>query len=75
MQRNDELSLNKTAPDLYISRRSVQNIAKQELGLRKSRLLRQVTLTEAAKKDWLEKWKKKLNTIREGRLSNVVWTV
>lgn len=56
MQRNDEVSPKKTAFDWHISRRGVQNIAKQELGSRSYRLFRGHTLTETTKAR-LEKWK------------------
>uniref|UniRef100_A0A7I5E7H4 DDE_3 domain-containing protein n=1 Tax=Haemonchus contortus TaxID=6289 RepID=A0A7I5E7H4_HAECO len=73
ISRNDEVSMNKIASDLHISRRSVQNIVKCELDFHSYRFFRGQMLSEAAKKNRLEKCQKLL-AVRAGRLSDIVWT-
>ena len=72
--QNVGISLNKIASDLDISRGSVQNIVKCELGLRSYRLLQRHTLTDKAEKNRLERAKKLLCHLRTGRLYNILFT-
>ncbi|VDL79748.1 unnamed protein product [Nippostrongylus brasiliensis] len=72
IQRNGELSLNKIASDLNISRCSVQNIVKNELGLGSYRIYRGQALTDLPKRDKLEKCRKLLDFICAGRLSGII---
>ena len=58
IDRKDDLSLNKMAKQLNISRKSVQMIVKNELGLRSYRLLNGQVPTDQAKQNRKEKCKK-----------------
>uniref|UniRef100_A0A7I4YBP9 HTH_Tnp_IS630 domain-containing protein n=1 Tax=Haemonchus contortus TaxID=6289 RepID=A0A7I4YBP9_HAECO len=65
--------MNRIASDLHISRRSVQNIVKCELDFHNYRFFRGQMLSEAAKKNRLEKCQELLAAVRAGRLSDIVW--
>ncbi|UYV68188.1 hypothetical protein LAZ67_5003300 [Cordylochernes scorpioides] len=65
--RNDGVRMNRIASDFEISREGVQNIVKRVLGLRRYRLHRGQTLSEAAMNNRLDKAKKFLSMIRVGR--------
>ncbi|VDO88200.1 unnamed protein product [Heligmosomoides polygyrus] len=66
--------MNRMAVDLGVSRRTIQKIVKQDLGLRRYRLYRGQALTEDAMQTRLEKSKLLLKEIQQDRLSNVIWT-
>ncbi|XGW14327.1 hypothetical protein V3C99_000557, partial [Haemonchus contortus] len=63
--------MNKIAPNLHTSRRSVQNIVKCGLDFHSYRFFRGQMLSEAAKKNSLEKCQKLLAAVRAGRLSDI----
>ncbi|EPB75060.1 hypothetical protein ANCCEY_05880 [Ancylostoma ceylanicum] len=58
IDRKDDLSLNKMAKQLNISRKSLQMTLKNELGLRSYRLLSGQILADQAKQNWMGKPKK-----------------
>ncbi|VDO77952.1 unnamed protein product [Heligmosomoides polygyrus] len=66
--------MDRMAVDLGVSRRTIQKIVKQDLGLCSYRLYREQALTKAAMQIGLEKSKLLLKEIWQGRLSNVIWT-
>lgn len=74
IKRNDELSLNKMAAELKISRGSLQNIVKNELKLRSYRLRQGQYLTDAAKANRLQKCKNLLKFFQVRRFEDVLWT-
>ena len=68
------MTVSRSASDLAISRGSVQNIVKCELGIRSYRLLQEHTLTDKTKKNMLECAKKLGCHLRAGPLLNVLFT-
>ena len=74
IDRKDDLSLNKMAKQLNISRKSVQMIVKNELGLRSYRLFNGQVLTDQAKQNRKEKCKKLREFFKVRRIEDVLWS-
>uniref|UniRef100_A0A0N5BZM4 Transposase n=1 Tax=Strongyloides papillosus TaxID=174720 RepID=A0A0N5BZM4_STREA len=74
IERKDDRSLIKMAKELKISRKSVQMIVKNELGLRSYRPLNGQVLTEQAKQNRKEKCKKLRDFFKVRRKEDVLWS-
>lgn len=72
--RKDDLSLNKMAKSLKISRQSVQSIVKNELELRSYRLFNGQVLNDQAKQNRKEKCKKLRDFFKVRRIEDVLWS-
>lgn len=72
--RNDEVSLNKMAKDLQISRSTLQSIVHNDLSLRSYRLFNGQVLTDQAKQNRKEKCKKLCDFFKVRRIEDVLWS-
>jgi transposase len=68
IEQNDGVSLNQIASSLGISRRTIQNIVKNDFGLKSYRLCRGQYLSDRSKKNRLEKCKKILRQLEIRRI-------
>lgn len=73
-RRNSEVSMNKMAKELGISRERVQNIFKKKLGLRSYKIARVHFLNDTMKAKRLQKCRKMRRLVGGGRLSKVLFT-
>jgi len=74
IMRKDDLSLNKMAKSLKISRQSVQSVVKNELELRSYRLFNGQILNDQAKQNRKEKCKKLRDFFKVRRVEDVLWS-
>ncbi|VDP05368.1 unnamed protein product [Heligmosomoides polygyrus] len=74
IRRNPEVSMNKMATDLGISRERVQHIARRKLGLRSYKVARIHFLNDAMKAERLRKCRRMRQLVGDGRLSKVLFT-
>ena len=74
IERNDGVSLNRMAKALEISRKSVQMIVRNELGLKSYRLHQGQFLIDQAKKNRIERCKKLRAFFGVRRHENVLWS-
>ncbi|EYC38951.1 hypothetical protein Y032_0685g1523 [Ancylostoma ceylanicum] len=74
IDRKDDLSLNQMAKQLNISRKTVQMIVNNELGLRSYRLLNGQVFTDQAKENRKEKCKKLWEFFKVRRIEDVLWS-
>lgn len=74
IRRNPEVSMNKMATELGISRERVQNIVSRKLGLRSYKIAHVHFLNEAMKTKRLQKCRRMRQLVGNGRLSKVLFT-
>ena len=74
IDRKDDLSLNQMTKQLNISRKTLQMIVKNNLGLRSYRLPNGQVLTDQAKQNRKEKCKKLRELFTVRRIEDVLWS-
>jgi len=72
--RNNKRSINKMASEASVSRRTMQRIVREDLGLKAYKLQKRQLLSEATKAKRLARCKWLLQWIRQNQTASILWT-